>query len=127
MWNNCLDGYITEKLVDCLTCNSVPIYFGPLHVEKYFPELFDRGVINGYNYTTDELIDKLQRMTDDEYNERVTKINSQAEKLIDAFTECSELSIILKTFFSKFGISIQISEGSEFLVQMQSKCHWSLW
>ncbi len=36
--NLCMDGYITEKIFDCLYVGTIPIYLGAKDVEKYIPK-----------------------------------------------------------------------------------------
>ena len=54
---------------------SIPIYFGSLNAEYFFPDLFNNAVINGLNFNnTDEIIKLIKNMSDDEYNLRIENI-----------------------------------------------------
>jgi hypothetical protein len=33
-----MDGYITEKMFDCLYAGTIPLYMGPQDILKYIPE-----------------------------------------------------------------------------------------
>ena len=35
--NMSMDGYITEKLFDCLYAGTIPLYMGPEDISKYIP------------------------------------------------------------------------------------------
>lgn len=68
------DGYITEKLVESLYSSSVIIYYGPLNIKTIYNDLFDMCVINGHDYTIDQLINIMNNMTEIEYNLRINKM-----------------------------------------------------
>lgn len=119
--NTYSDGYVTEKMVDCLTCGSLPIYFGPKNVEKYFPNLFDNGIINGHNYTTDELLEKLNNMTNDEYNSRINKIISESKLIIDIFSEYTTLSLVLCRILSSLGINIKKTDAMKYIEKINKE------
>jgi len=72
-------GCMTEKLIDALGCLSLPIYFGSYRASTFAPELFDDGVIDGFSYTLPALIELLKTMSDEEYRERVAKIQHVRE------------------------------------------------
>lgn len=119
---NCsLDGYVSEKLIDSLTCGSIPIYFGPHDAEKYFPELFENGVINGFKCTTDELITLLINMSDDEYKTRVLNIQKNTQSLFLACSEYAQLNYIFSDFFSQYNINLDISRGTEYLKDINTR------
>ena len=46
-----IDGYITEKIFDCLFAGTIPIYWGPGNISKYIPE---DCFINRVQFSTDE-------------------------------------------------------------------------
>lgn len=35
--NDTVNGYFTEKILDCFLCLTIPIYYGPKDILKYFP------------------------------------------------------------------------------------------
>ena len=38
-FENCVaDGYISEKIIDCLKAHTIPIYLGTPNIDKYFPK-----------------------------------------------------------------------------------------
>lgn len=119
--NTSIDGYITEKLVDCLTCGSVPIYFGPKNPEIFFPELFENAVINGFKYTTEELLELLHKMTHEEYNIRVSNIEKLCEKMLYIFTEYSILNYMITDFFSQYNIDLYLSPGTKYLKELNHR------
>ena len=48
------DTYMSEKFIDCLYSNSVPVYFGQENMTKILPDIFTNGVINGWDFFTKE-------------------------------------------------------------------------
>jgi Glycosyltransferase family 10 (fucosyltransferase) C-term len=34
------DGYISEKFIDCILCNTIPIYLGAPDIDKHFPSAY---------------------------------------------------------------------------------------
>lgn len=45
--NQAINGYVTEKVIDCLLAGTIPIYWGAPDLEKYVPENCFIRVING--------------------------------------------------------------------------------
>ena len=79
--NNFVSGCFSEKLIDCFLSLSVPIYFGALNAEYFFPDLFNNAVINGLNFNnTNEIIELIKNMSDDEYNLRIENIKKLRNK-----------------------------------------------
>lgn len=76
-----VDGYVSEKLVESMYSNSVIIYYGPRNIEKMYKDLFEKGIINGHNYKTEEILEIMETMKDEEYKERVDKIKKHREKM----------------------------------------------
>lgn len=60
-----INGYITEKIFDCLFAGCVPIYWGPDNVTKFIPAqcFIDRRQFK----THEELYQFLKNMTDEDY------------------------------------------------------------
>lgn len=65
-------GYITEKILDCLSAGCIPIYWGASNVKEYIPEncFIDREKFA----TFDHLIAYLRNMGDREYNHYLAHI-----------------------------------------------------
>lgn len=101
------DGYITEKLVDCLYSLNVPVYFGFPNVEIALPKLFDNGVINGFNFDSlKDLVKFLNEMSDEEYNKRIEVIKRERHTLFKIHSENNQMSFTLTTFLRKKGYDI---------------------
>lgn len=58
-------GYVTEKILDCLICGTVPVYWGASNIEEHIPvECFiDKRKFDTY----EELYDYMKNMSDEEY------------------------------------------------------------
>lgn len=58
-------GYITEKMIDCISAGVVPIYYGAPNVADYIPE----GCFIDVRKTDDygKILDTMQQMTYDQY------------------------------------------------------------
>jgi|688.fasta_scaffold87497_2 hypothetical protein len=50
--NDCYDGYITEKILDCFATGTIPIYDGAPNIGKYFDI---NGIIKYDNFALEEL------------------------------------------------------------------------
>lgn len=59
------ENYFTEKIVDCFRARTIPIYNGCPNIADYFDE---KGIIRFAD--VNELIDKVNNLTQDEYYER---------------------------------------------------------
>ncbi|MBD3279079.1 MAG: hypothetical protein GF388_12330, partial [Candidatus Aegiribacteria sp.] len=70
-------GYMTEKLLDCLMCGTVPIYLGCYNVEEYIPpECFiDFRTFKDYS----ELDEFLHGISDSEYSDYIRCIHNWVE------------------------------------------------
>lgn len=67
--NIALNGYITEKIIDPLVSQSIPIYFGAPDIKTSIPE---DVFINGDSYkSTTELINKICSMTTSEIDQTI--------------------------------------------------------
>ncbi len=71
-----VDGYITEKIVDCFKAKCVPIYWGASNIEKYIPKdcFIDFRDFNNY----EELLNFLLSIDTNKYNHYIKNI----EKLL---------------------------------------------
>jgi hypothetical protein len=67
--NSSKDGYITEKIFNCLFAKTIPIYWGSSKSSYYFSE---NGYIK-YSETNNEWIEKIKELKDNEikYNEYI--------------------------------------------------------
>jgi len=72
--NQIIDNMFTEKLLDCFTSRTVPVYFGCPNLEKYFDL---RGVIQFWNMEQLEKI--LANLTPDDYESRLPYIQKNYE------------------------------------------------
>ena len=62
--NSSTHGYVTEKILDTFSSNSIPIYYGSPNIEEYFnPQTF----INGHKFKNyDELIEYIKKIDNNE-------------------------------------------------------------
>jgi alpha-1,4-fucosyltransferase len=71
MENIALKGYITEKIIDPLVSQSIPIYFGASDIKTSIPE---DVFIHGQSYkSSSELIYKISSMTSSEIEQFTLK------------------------------------------------------
>lgn len=77
-----IDGYITEKIFDCLFAGTIPVYWGASNIQDYIPE--DCYVDKRKFKTNEELYNYLKGMTDNELIHRQERIQSflVSEKVI---------------------------------------------
>lgn len=77
-----IDGYITEKIFDCLFAGTIPVYWGANNIYSYIPEecLVDRRNFK----SNEELYHYLKSMSDKEVIHRQEKIQSflKSEQMI---------------------------------------------
>ncbi len=61
-----IDGYITEKIIDCFVSGNIPIYWGPKNINKHIPEntFIDRTKFKNheelYTYIKNMSLEKIQ-------------------------------------------------------------------
>lgn len=67
------DYYFSEKLIDCLICKSIPIYWGARKISNYF-----NGIIQVDN--VDDIIKVSERLDDNYYNNSIETINYNFEE-----------------------------------------------
>lgn len=63
------DFYFSEKIIDCILCGTVPIYWGCPSIGKFFN---DEGIIQFE--TLDELETILKNLSDSDYNKRLSAL-----------------------------------------------------
>ena len=74
---NCsIDGFFTEKIIDCFASGTIPIYKGDPSIDKIFDEL---GIIKFS--TLEELKHIIDNLTIDEYYTRMEAIKSNFETM----------------------------------------------
>ena len=78
--NGIHDNYFTEKILDCFLTGTIPIYKGCQNIEQFFDT---RGFII-FN-TTDELINILDNLTEEDYNSRLEYIKINFDKAKDYY------------------------------------------
>ena len=102
-----VDGYMTEKLPDCLFCNRVLIYFGGPNIHKILPNIFDNGLINGFEFNTlNDLVNYLHNMSDEEYRERINTIEKERNNIIELFDTQNQYCSILQKLLQNKDINI---------------------
>jgi hypothetical protein len=92
-----MNGYITEKIFDCLAAGVIPVYWGAHNITDFVPAncFIDRRLFS----SNEEVYQFLKAMTKDEYNgylERIaTYLKSDEAKLFsaDSFLETSLLNL----------------------------------
>lgn len=67
-----VNGYITEKIFDCLKAKCVPVYWGATDIEKYIPKNCFIDFRDFKNYS--ELLKFLDSVTEKEYNKYIENI-----------------------------------------------------
>ena len=97
--NSNIYSYISEKIIDCITSGSLPIYYGYHDIDLFFPDLFDNGVINGHKYSFNDLFKLLETMNEEEYNIRLNNIKKHIEKYFILFSEYTCIKYLLYNVF----------------------------
>lgn len=70
--NQCVKGYITEKIFDCFHGGCVPIYLGADNIAQYIPS---NTFIDKRNFATyEELMNFLERIDEKQYNQYIENI-----------------------------------------------------
>ncbi len=70
-------GYFTEKLIDCLLCRTVPIYWGAPDIERYFEP---QGMM--VCESKDQLLQAIANAGPDDYKRRRSFIQQNREKAL---------------------------------------------
>lgn len=66
-------GYVTEKILDCLCNNIVPIYMGASNIEEYIPK--ECYILYNKFTSISEMQYALEHMSEKQYNEYIYNIN----------------------------------------------------
>ena len=75
--NHAVGNYFTEKILDALLTETIPVYWGCTNISDYFnPE----GLI--LFQTVDELLDKLNDLTPEYYHDRLAVIQENKQRAI---------------------------------------------
>ena len=82
------EGYITEKIFDCLRHGVIPIYLGANNISKYIPNdiYIDKSLYNNY-YELEEFLVNLSEKECDEYLKRIKDFlnGEQVSKFTDEY------------------------------------------
>jgi hypothetical protein len=89
-------GYISEKIFDAFNANTVPIYLGASNVADYIPKNCYVDIKDFNNF--DALYNYLEKMTQDEYNDRLLAINKFLKS--DEYNNQFSSSAIARALFS---------------------------
>lgn len=95
-FENCVaDGYISEKIMDCLKAHTIPIYLGAPNIEKYVPKncFIDFRQFKDYP----SLLNFLMKMDEKTYNQYIEngKRLLKSKKFSDTWFEDGFLKIFL--------------------------------
>jgi hypothetical protein len=96
-------GYLTEKLLHCFECRTVPIYLGCSNIERYVPEgsFVDARRFNSYA----ELDTYLRGLTDADYRGHVARIDEWvAEGKLSQFWLGTLYDNILSVYWEQQGL-----------------------
>jgi len=89
---NCRDpGYFTEKLIDCLLCGTVPIYWGDPDIGRHFDM---KGIIACSN--EDEIKLAVSSISNDDYNSRRVPILRNAQAALKYVNRRFDVAAILR-------------------------------
>lgn len=95
-----IEGYITEKIFDCLFAGTIPIYWGPENISQYVPE---ECFIQRTKFENDEkLYDFLKKMTDEEI--------LKYQKNIEYFLKSEKVKPFSNEFFAQNIVRIMLRE-----------------
>lgn len=101
-FENCVaDGYISEKIIDCLKAHTVPIYFGAPNINKYIPKncFIDFRSFKSYS----ELIEFLKNMDEKTYSKYIKngKKLLKSRKFLETWFEEGFLKVFLDSISFK--------------------------
>ena len=117
-----IDGYLSERLCDVLCSCRIPIYFGYKNIKMILPELFNNGVINGFDFDNlTDLIEFLKNMTNEEYNKRIENIKRERGKIFKICSIQNQFSYILTIFLNYRGFNIPFNEDTIELRDINNK------
>lgn len=80
--NTKMDGYFSEKLLDCFAVGTIPIYWGCQNVGNYFD---DAGIISFD--TIEELQDIVSNLSEEDYFARFEAIKNNLNKVKDFYCQ----------------------------------------
>jgi hypothetical protein len=98
--NSRYPGYFSEKLIDCLACKTIPIYWGDPHVDQSFDP---RGIIQcksesdimkALSNLSDELYDQMARFVEENYNRSKTYRQHMLIRAANKLCEASSTKIV---------------------------------
>lgn len=96
-----VNGYITEKIFDCLKAKCIPVYWGATDIEKYIPENCFIDYRRFENYQ--KLLDYLNSIDEKVYNTYVKNIEEllSNKKFIDTWFEDEFSNFFLKNILDE--------------------------
>ena len=86
--NSIADGYITEKIFNCLFARTIPIYYGSKKISRYINH---RAFIEIYTHDLTEARDRITNATDDMLSE---------PKIADTYDD-ENYDVLLKSFIER--------------------------
>lgn len=99
--NTFVEGYISEKLAEPLLALSIPVYFGYPHIERYLPNLFSGGAINGHAYPSlRTLLVDLKTMSASDYDRRIERLFATRDEYLSLTSRDKIWSFVLERFFA---------------------------
>jgi uncharacterized protein YjgD (DUF1641 family) len=117
--NQKIFSYVSEKLIDSMASGSLPIYYGFEDIDKFFPDIFDNAVINGFRYSNDEIFKLIKNMTDDEWLMRINNIEKIIKKYLIFFTETTSLKYMLYVILKNYKL---YDDNMKLLEHIQNTC-----
>lgn len=75
--NSCEKNYLTEKFIDCIMCNTVPIYYGAPNVEEIYP----KGCFKALNIDSETIIEDIKTIIDQDVEVKTLESLLEAKKL----------------------------------------------
>lgn len=72
--NEIMNNMFTEKLIDCLACKTIPIYYGCQNIEKFFNP---KGILSFNTY--EEYVDIIKNVSVDMYNDMLPYVKENYE------------------------------------------------
>lgn len=72
--NEIMDNMFTEKLIDCLACKTIPIYYGCQNIEKFFNP---KGILTFNTY--EEYIDIIKSVNEKMYKDMLPYVEENFE------------------------------------------------
>ena len=88
--------YFTEKLIDALVCETVPIYWGAPDIDEYFDS---RGIIHCKSF--EDIIHALHSMSIEDYRSRMPAIMKNKKTAIDEFSHINPIEKAARLIYSE--------------------------